>query len=396
MGRNREDVLLQADSGQVLGPDESVTLLVKSFSLMTGSILTIRIVKRKSEGELTGVVNHLQLWGICPRFTSDICQAVIFRDLGLFLAMANKCLELRYFLRVWKESCHKGDPEVGRGQPYRFEVLPSCSSAPCAEQNSGNDQGTEDALCDLMMHIYKELNLKKIILIVSLDIEGAFDKAWWPALKTQLPAQNCPVNLHSMVRATFGTERWSLELGELCVYVQVFADDVVLTFSGQWASSVEEDSNPALTHVYGWGVSLVGEVRLLGLIIDRKLTFTPHVAKSLQFCALSALGHWHWRRGSLTCEKCLMSLSAASPSKHGEYAAQSPSSQLILSRLLPMDIRVKEAACLYELKCGKDTFLDRQLEKFVYFGDFPHSCKFPRSGTRMSRTWTPKPWTVSP
>ncbi|GBO99202.1 hypothetical protein EVAR_497_1 [Eumeta japonica] len=35
-------------------------------------------------------------------FTADIYQAAIFRDLGMFLAMANKCLELGYFARAWK------------------------------------------------------------------------------------------------------------------------------------------------------------------------------------------------------------------------------------------------------------------------------------------------------
>ncbi|GBP47888.1 hypothetical protein EVAR_33605_1 [Eumeta japonica] len=49
------------------------------------------------------------------------------------------------------------------------------------------------------------------------------------------------------------------------------------------------------------------------------------------------------------------------------------------------------------MKRGKDmgdTFVDRELERLVYFGDLPHpTC--PRSGTRASRTWTPKQWTVS-
>ncbi|GBP65862.1 Putative 115 kDa protein in type-1 retrotransposable element R1DM [Eumeta japonica] len=184
--------------------------------------------------------------------------------------------------------------------------------------------------------------------MVSLDIEGAFDNAWWPALKAQLLAYNCPVNLYGMVReylrdrevivryaggesrrtckgckqgSTAGPTFWNLildsllrELGELGVYVQAFADDVVLKFSGQSASSIEEDANRALARVHCWGVrnklrfapsktnsmmltkklkyddpvvhmngeqiSLVGEIRLLGLIIDRKLTFVPHVAKA--------------------------------------------------------------------------------------------------------------------
>ncbi|GBP32952.1 hypothetical protein EVAR_20132_1 [Eumeta japonica] len=36
--------------------------------------------------------------------------------------------------------------------------------------------------------------------MVSLDIEGAFDNAWWPVLKTELLAYKCPVILYSVVR----------------------------------------------------------------------------------------------------------------------------------------------------------------------------------------------------
>ncbi|GBP39714.1 hypothetical protein EVAR_25538_1 [Eumeta japonica] len=54
-------------------------------------------------------------------------------------------------------------------------------------------------LYDLMTHIHNELNLKRIIVMVSLDIEGAFDNAWWPALRNQLLVHKCPVNLYGMV-----------------------------------------------------------------------------------------------------------------------------------------------------------------------------------------------------
>ncbi|GBP87386.1 hypothetical protein EVAR_34773_1 [Eumeta japonica] len=55
-------------------------------------------------------------------------------------------------------------------------------------------------------------------------------------------------------------------------------------------------------------------------------------------------------------------------------------SALILSRLLPLDIRVREAAWLYEVKRGKDlrdTFVDRELERPMYFGDLPHPAHVP-------------------
>ncbi|GBP81628.1 hypothetical protein EVAR_74890_1 [Eumeta japonica] len=50
---------------------------------------------------------HLRKAPYIGGFTSDICQAAIFRNLGLLLAMANKCLELEYFPWTWKMAAIK-------------------------------------------------------------------------------------------------------------------------------------------------------------------------------------------------------------------------------------------------------------------------------------------------
>ncbi|GBP78907.1 hypothetical protein EVAR_55946_1 [Eumeta japonica] len=58
-------------------------------------------------------------------------------------------------------------------------------------------------------------------------------------------------------------------------------------------------------------------------------------------------------------------------------------SALILSRLFRLDIRVMEATWLYKVKRSKDledTFVDRELEKPVYFGDMPHPSHLPEIG----------------
>ncbi|GBP19506.1 hypothetical protein EVAR_102053_1 [Eumeta japonica] len=62
-------------------------------------------------------------------------------------------------------------------------------------------------------------------------------------------------------RLRAGPNFWNLildsllrELGELGVYVQAFADYVVLMFSGQSASSIEEEANRALARVDCLGV----------------------------------------------------------------------------------------------------------------------------------------------
>ncbi|GBP90791.1 Putative 115 kDa protein in type-1 retrotransposable element R1DM [Eumeta japonica] len=302
-------------------------------------------------------------------------------------------------------------------------------------------RGTEDALYDLMTYIYKESNLKKIVLMVSLDIEGAFDNAWWPALKAQLLAYNCPVNLFGMVKGYLrdrevivryagGESRrgTSKELGELGVYVQAFADDVVLMFSGQSASSIEEEANHALARMHCWGVrnklrfapsktnsmvltkklkyddpvvhmngeqiSLVGEIRLLGLTIDRKLTFIPHVAKACKkatniYKGLARAAKATWAPSEsggrkLGVRKMLDAVQRSVALKVCRaHRTVSLHSALIPSRLLPLDIRVREAAWLYEVKRGKDigdTFVDRELERPVYFGDFPHPAHVPEIG----------------
>ncbi|GBP98427.1 Putative 115 kDa protein in type-1 retrotransposable element R1DM [Eumeta japonica] len=505
---NREDILLQTDSGLVLSPNESATLLAETFFPDDRSILTIRIT-RKSEGKPTGMIVHPQLRGSArgPTFTG--AEAAIFRDLGVFLAMANKCLELGYFPRAWKVATIKVIPKPGkddyaRPKSYRpigllpvlgktvermlvgrlqWHLMPKLQAT---QYGFMPQRGTEDALYDLMTYIYKELNLKKIVLMVSLDIEGAFDNAWWPALKAQLLAYNCPVNLFGMVKGYLrdrevivryaggesrretskgciqgsiaGPTFWNLildsllrELGELGVYVQAFADDVVLMFSGQSASSIEEEANHALARVHCWGVrnklrfapsktnsmvltkklkyddpvvhmngeqiSLVGEIRLLGLTIDRKLTFIPHVAKAckkatniykglaraakatwglspevvrtiyitvIEPTVLYASCAWAPATGKLGVRKMLDAVQRSVALKACRaHRTVSLHSALILSRLLPLDIRVREAAWLYEVKRGKDlgdTFVDRELERPVYFGDLLHPAHVPEIG----------------
>ncbi|GBP08074.1 Putative 115 kDa protein in type-1 retrotransposable element R1DM [Eumeta japonica] len=295
-------------------------------------------------------------------------------------------------------------------------------------------RGTEDALYDLMTYIYIELNLKKIVLMVSLDIEGAFDNAWWPALKAQLLAYNCPVNLYGMAKGYLRDRRagptfWnlildSLELGELGVYVQVFADDVVphvlravgfvdrgeanralaraLLGSQNKRFAPSKTNSTVLTrklkyddpvvHMNGEKISLVGEIRLLGLIIDRKLTFVPHVAKACKkainiYKGLTRAARATWGLSPevvtniyITVIEPVVLVALKACRAHHTVSLHSA---LILSRLLPLDIRVREAAWLYEVKRGKDlgdTFVDRELEKPVYFGDLPHPAHVPEIG----------------
>jgi hypothetical protein len=41
------------------------------------------------------------------------------------------------------------------------------------------------------------------IIMVSLDVLGAFDAAWWPSILCNLHALNCPRNLYNLARSYF-------------------------------------------------------------------------------------------------------------------------------------------------------------------------------------------------
>ena len=42
-----------------------------------------------------------------------------------------------------------------------------------------------------------------LIVIVSLDVKGAFDAAWWPAILNGLRTYECPNNLFNLARSYF-------------------------------------------------------------------------------------------------------------------------------------------------------------------------------------------------
>ncbi|GBP96414.1 Putative 115 kDa protein in type-1 retrotransposable element R1DM [Eumeta japonica] len=195
-GRNREDVLLINDSGQTCSPNESAVLLANTFfpddRVDTDGPYHTEL-RRRTDGSIrppeasdilsemdppfTGAEVKMALKAFNPKkapgidgFTSDICQAAILRDLGLFLAMANKCLQLGYFPGPGRPSPVMGKT-VERMLVWRIQwhIMPKLQTR---QYGFMPQRGTEDSLYDLMTHIHNELNLKRIIVMVSLDIEG--------------------------------------------------------------------------------------------------------------------------------------------------------------------------------------------------------------------------------
>lgn len=522
--RRQEDMLLRNSQGETLSPENSSELLASTFypddTIATDNTyhtyLRNQIDKNTEEIQelseddppFTEAELEMVLKALNPKkapgpdgLTADICTVAIRSELGVFMKLANKCLHLSYFPKPWKVAHviilrKPGKEDYTQPKSYRpigllsilgkiVEKLKVCRlqwhiQPTLSKRQYGftPQRSTEDALYDLIKHVKSNLEDKKIVLMISLDIEGAFDNAWWPALKQQLVERKCPKNLYAMVcsylqdrkiivnyaRATSQRETtkgcvqgsiggptfWNTILDPLLhkledegAYCQAFADDVVLVFTGHTISWIEETANSTLDTVVEWGVqnklnfaahktsamvltkklkydppqltmsgsrlNLVTEMKLLGLIIDRNLTFKTHVIANCKKAAdiykqLACAAKVTWGLNSEITRTIYVAviepiiMYAASAWSHATefqmirdqldslqrgfaqkickaYRTVSLTSALILSGLLPLDLRIKEAASLYSLKKGISTDYippGRRLEQKLSAASQPH------------------------
>ncbi|CAK1579866.1 unnamed protein product [Parnassius mnemosyne] len=240
-------------------------------------------------------------------FTADICREAISQNPGIYLSLANKCLELGHFPIIWKEAVvvvlrKPGREDYTHPKAYRPLGLLSVMGK-VLEKMVIRRKSTKDSLYDMMDYIRRQLRNKKIVTMISLDIEGAFDSAWWPAIRCRLAEERCPINItklidsylqDSKVRVRYaGMEQtqtttkgclqgsigspvlWNLLLdpllkelekrGDRC---QAFADDNVLLFAGDTALEIQRRANAALEHFRRWG-------------IRNKLKFAPHKTNAM-------------------------------------------------------------------------------------------------------------------
>lgn len=345
--KRQDDALLRNTTGETLSPEQSADLLAQTFypdDSTDAEQPYHTALRRLAEEEnpqglsaddppFTTAELEMVLQKQNPKkapgpdgLTADICTAAINCDREVFLAIANKCLSLARFPKQWKVAhvCilrKPGKDDYTSPKSYRPIGLLSVLGKIVEKLLVGRIQwhflqtlntnqygfmpqrGTEDALYALMGHIRAEIKAKKIVLLISLDIEGAFDNAWWPALKREMVIKNCPKNIYALVasyledrnirvnyaRATSekGTTKgcvqgsiagptfWNLILDSLLhkmdrrgVHCQAFADDVVLVFSDFTAGPLQQSANDTLDIVSEWG-------------IKNKLRFAAHKTKAM-------------------------------------------------------------------------------------------------------------------
>ena len=58
-----------------------------------------------------------------------------------------------------------------------------------------------DAILALQEYVEEGFRTGEITILISLDVEGAFNAAWWPAILKSLKDSGCPRNLHNLTKS---------------------------------------------------------------------------------------------------------------------------------------------------------------------------------------------------
>ena len=148
-------------------------------------------------------------------------------------------------------------------------------------------KGTIDAAMKVKDFVMEGLAEAEVIVLVSLDVKGAFDAAWWPRIQNGLRACDCPENLYNLSKSYFskrtailltnsvGLEReiskgysqgsccgpgiWNIQYNSLVnlnfkarTKVVAFADDFLLAIRGESVRAAETYSNGELSKIEAW------------------------------------------------------------------------------------------------------------------------------------------------
>lgn len=436
--------------------------------------------------------------------TADIIIRVFERNPKVIVDLYNKCLQIGHFptpwkvavLKVIKKSKEKPSNEPSTYRP--ISLLPVLAKIlerllinrinwhletnhliQDSQYGFRPQKSTEDAINLVVENAKKHVKDKAFLLVISLDIKGAFNTAWWPEIMYQLRKKMCKRNLFNLIKSYLSDREVKVDLEEIelrkkltqgapqgsalgpglwnIMYDQLlrtelplgaeligFADDTLLLVSARSSKQIEIIANKALNAITEWGesvktkfnhkkteailftrklkfyqpkismdghdIELTNKLKYLGVWIDKSLNWTPHVDFIIKKATKSALAlsricrnTWGLNsdemkiiyRGAIEpmITYCSSVWSEATNRRNIRaklsrlqrmvalrvikgYRTISYDASLIIAGLIPLDLRIRETALLYQLKNQKITTiagLDCQLmQRPITYRNQPH------------------------
>ena len=259
--------------------------------------------------------------------TAEVVSQVVEGMPGFIRGFYDKCIQTEYYPSAFKVSemvpiPKRGKEDLDRADAYRpiclLPVLGKVLDAIMmdriqywmgpphpAQYGFREGRGTVDALEDVVGFVGAARARREYCAVIFLDIEGAFDSAWWPGIMTEVARRGCPLALYRLL-ASYLKERtvelevagrketkavvrgcsqglrsgpglWNILYGSLfaermpegCRLV-AYADDTAVLVKAAQYKKLKERGNEALGALAGWA--------------DRvKLKFNPAKSAALFF-----------------------------------------------------------------------------------------------------------------
>jgi hypothetical protein len=157
--------------------------------------------------------------------TAEICRRILSIAPIHVLQLFNRCLNEGCFPKKWKLAFVKvilkpGKTDYVNATSYRpIGLLPllgkglekiifdrlmwhleSMSALSPNQYRFRPGKSAEEALYNLTKLLRASLDRKKYYIVISLDIKGVFDNAWWPMLLKQLINRDCPRQIYCLIK----------------------------------------------------------------------------------------------------------------------------------------------------------------------------------------------------
>lgn len=148
-------------------------------------------------------------------------------------------------------------------------------------------KGTVNALLAVKNFIEESISQRQYVIMVSLDVQGAFDAAWWPSILNALQEFHCPRNLYNLAKNYFsdrtavlafnnislerkvtkgcpqgsccGPGFWNIQYNSLLnlnytanTKTIAFADDLIVMTKAKTVAFAEENCNREMEIITAW------------------------------------------------------------------------------------------------------------------------------------------------
>ena len=151
-------------------------------------------------------------------------------------AIYNGCFREEIFPKMWKKakliSGKEGSDEVSKYRPMSLidsngkvleKLIINRINHHVYSRGYMNEKqfefrpqkSTVDAALTIKTFVQESLDKGDVIALITLDVQGTFDAAWWPGVLRELKENKCPIKLYNLTRSYFTQRTKAMTMNSL-------------------------------------------------------------------------------------------------------------------------------------------------------------------------------------